>query len=735
MSLYSNSVVDTSTPTTYSLSGISPNVSQYGWTKTEIGYYNQIVEYVTEVRAAATYVSQFSDALTGLNEKLNQIQNWYNAINSASRDFNTKYADFTTKYTNFSSQYSNFQSSYTTFTSKINEFNVDMEDFEIKYSDAAEMYVDVLEKHEDVVKIAQELLQDMAYRGIWDPTTNKWPTYAGTITNSVWDVILPTGTAEHAHGGYTWRDGDRLIYTKTDSKWLQQASGSAVWSVNGKTGAVTLTHSDVNALPLSGGELTGGLRGTTATMTGVVTGSSFVESGRVQSTVDGAVARKDYVDDQIVATKAETTALVPRIEALEEGVSEELPFPDVWIPFSDNLRMLSGYGDDIKVGNYTVATQASFSRASTATYIDKSGTLRTAAVNEPRFEKEGLLIEGQSTNLVTNGDDASKWPITNVTREMVEDSALLTSTNESYPRALIVNSAGYPAAAGGAYTASVFVKPGNTDSCHLTFDMKESKLTYRLVMNLAELKVTNSYTSPGMTANCEYNLKKLSDGFVRVCMTLKNLPEGEIGSFFVGPCVDGGKPDVAGVGYSVHVKKGQIEALPFATSYIPTNGAAATRAADICSIPMVGNSNINTKDVSIGVNWDVHGYADNSYQRLFQIGGNSPNNDNVRAFVRPGNVQMHLVGANPQSVVSTGSTGVTSGMYAVKISGDEITAFHNSNNTQKVTVKDWVVTNTQSTIGIGGDGTNSYYRMLFGHIRNLRIWHRALTNAQLKSIR
>lgn len=42
--------------------------------------------------------------------------------------------------------------------------------------------------------------------------------------------------------------------------------------------------------------------------------------------------------------------------------------------------------------------QVNFSRASTATYINKSGELKTAEINEPRFECDGLLIEGQRTN-------------------------------------------------------------------------------------------------------------------------------------------------------------------------------------------------------------------------------------------------------------------------------------------------------------------------------------------------
>ena len=52
-----------------------------------------------------------------------------------------------------------------------------------------------------------------------------------------------------------------------------------------------------------------------------------------------------------------------------------------------------------------------FTRASTATYFGPDGTMRTAAVNEPRFDHDpatgqslGLLIEESRTNLLTRGD-------------------------------------------------------------------------------------------------------------------------------------------------------------------------------------------------------------------------------------------------------------------------------------------------------------------------------------------
>ncbi|EGE2449363.1 phage tail protein, partial [Escherichia coli] len=92
------------------------------------------------------------------------------------------------------------------------------------------------------------------------------------------------------------------------------------------------------------------------------------------------------------------------------------PLPDVWIPFNDSLDMITGYSPGykkVKIGDNVVQVasdkQVNFSRASTATYINKSGELKTAEINEPRFECDGLLIEGQRTNFFQNSTDPSKW--------------------------------------------------------------------------------------------------------------------------------------------------------------------------------------------------------------------------------------------------------------------------------------------------------------------------------------
>lgn len=54
-------------------------------------------------------------------------------------------------------------------------------------------------------------------------------------------------------------------------------------------------------------------------------------------------------------------------------------------------------------GGWPVNTIGTFARTTTATYIDPAdGLLKTAAINVPRFEAAGLLMEGQSTNYFLN---------------------------------------------------------------------------------------------------------------------------------------------------------------------------------------------------------------------------------------------------------------------------------------------------------------------------------------------
>lgn len=86
----------------------------------------------------------------------------------------------------------------------------------------------------------------MEYKGTWNAATNT-PTLAqGVGTNGDMYIVSTGGT----RFSITWAEGDRAIFDGTTQTW-QRIAGSAVMSVAGKTGAVTLVKADITDFPTS----------------------------------------------------------------------------------------------------------------------------------------------------------------------------------------------------------------------------------------------------------------------------------------------------------------------------------------------------------------------------------------------------------------------------------------------------------------------------------------------------
>lgn len=112
---------------------------------------------------------------------------------------------------------------------------------------------------------------------------------------------------------------------------------------------------------------------------------------------------------------------------------------------SDRLFMLNNLGDgstlslDFTAMGGTLDGRFTFTRSTTATFINSSGYVTSAAINAPRFDYDpttltprGLLLEGTATNLLnwsetfaTSGGTNNNWADTNLTRN---------STNNTSPR-------------------------------------------------------------------------------------------------------------------------------------------------------------------------------------------------------------------------------------------------------------------------------------------------------------
>lgn len=422
---------------------------------------------------------------------------------------------------------------------------------------------------------------------------------------------------------------------------------------------------------------------------------------KVTSEGEGQAARAKTEADKAAASAALAGGIVE---------ASAIPLPDVWAPLSDSLRLITGYGRDVLVGSDVVARMVNFSRSSTATYIGKDGQLKTAAANEPRFEKEGLLVEGQSTNLVIRSADMTQSPWsgnnsgTGVLPIVTGNYALAPDGSQSATRLILnkgVGTSGSDAATmscplnttvGATYTLSVWLK--STDGV--------SQPKVALSFNgeaIAVITVTGEWRRYQVTTPSAIDANR----FPRL-----QLRGGT------------GTSDTA----DILVWGWQQENLPFASSYIPTNGAAVTRTADVVSIPWALNMPLT--NMTVALNYDIAGlfplashrlieYASPTVPRyIFQI--NNAGDFESYTATSPLKVTNPSLGPGSLAVASTTPT-----RHALKLTGKGI-ATSTPSGPPGVTAN--------ITLGAGPGASAS----MFGHLRNLRIWHRALTDDQLKAV-
>jgi len=205
-----------------------------------------------------------------------------------------------------------------------------------------------------------------------------------------------------------------------------------------------------------------------------------------------------------------------------------------------------------------------FTRASTATYVDPiDGLLKTAAVDTPRFEKMsdggvGYLTEGASTNLRTYSANTQNL------------------TNPIY-FTTVANNATAP---DGTLTADT----------HTNNDASTRRGTWTMFGLLAATTYTYSVYARAVSgtpivlfgsdgADLFTTSNTLSQKWQRISATFTTtLAQANNIQLYIPPLA------------TVEVWGAQVEALPFASSYIPTTTAAVTRAADSLTIPFPGNA-------------------------------------------------------------------------------------------------------------------------------------------------
>ena len=221
-------------------------------------------------------------------------------------------------------------------------------------------------------------------------------------------------------------------------------------------------------------------------------------------------------------------------------------------------------------------SRITFTRASTGTYTDESGIIRTAAANEARFDHDndgnslGLLIEESRTNSMSYSNEFS--------------------TNWSFGGAGV-----------GVLTPNAAIAPDGTWSASKLAAEETHWLTRGTPLSVASNTFvkfnlsTGTFDSVIATSSATYGITKAGNGWYRVHLTVSNITfsvyakAGELsfiaiqfqGSSAYIYSADGGAGNTT---QGIYIWGAQLETGSFPTSYIPTSGSTVTRSADLASM-------------------------------------------------------------------------------------------------------------------------------------------------------
>ncbi len=353
-----------------------------------------------------------------------------------------------------------------------------------------------------------------------------------------------------------------------------------------------------------------------------------------------------------------------------------------------HLPMLNSLAMPVGVGSVT------FARASIGTYIDPSDGLRKiAVVDEPRFEGEGLLMEGAGTNNALHAPDLS---------DVVWVKPAGTGVKDAVGRD------------GVGSSASTFTATAGNATCLQAVTIGSAEQTYAVAIKrktgtgTVEITMDNGATWTDITA-----FLGTTDWYeAQISQTLANPTFG----FRLGTAGD-----------AIYVDENQLESLPFASSYIPTAAIAVTRAADACEVTIAGNVELQANPGTMLCDVDVLGFAGGSATHTAIFLNGETNRRILPVNSGSGDVPTGLWGPNNIN----GSTPLTPGVTA------RLAVRHGGNGNSGLW-QDGVELNTLTgqdvSDALGAEihlGHRSGASHLWGHLANVRIYNRALSDREM----
>jgi hypothetical protein len=414
--------------------------------------------------------------------------------------------------------------------------------------------------------------------------------------------------------------------------------------------------------------------------------------------------------------------------------------PSLDLRFAENKSLT-----DAKTG----ASLVDFTRASTGTFVGSDGLLQSATTNEARFdhnpttgESLGLLVEEARTNLVLQSEDLStSWTNTNTS----ETTNAATAPDGTTTADKLIEAAtttehsirqDSSSQAAGTYTFSIFAKAA--ERTFLQFAATGVLGSFRANFNISTGILGSS--DPELIAS----IVSYGNGWYKCIVTRTTTATGTLRLQWniVTSSSAARVESYAGDGTSgLFLWGAQLETGAFATSYIPTTTATATRAADVASITGTAFSSFYNQTEGTALWFGRIIAREVQVQVPFKITeGTALRGTGFQIDTRAASLSSAFItraAASGFGSVTNPSATILSNEFnlagAYKVS-EQISASFNAGNTVTSTNLTSVF-GTENQMDIGGSsaisGTNSKFN---GTIKRLTYWPVRLPNPTLQAI-
>ena len=374
-----------------------------------------------------------------------------------------------------------------------------------------------------------------------------------------------------------------------------------------------------------------------------------------------------------------------------------------------------------------------FTRASTATRVNESGLIESVASGVPRIDflnnADGhLLLEPSRTNSALYSEQygnslinvtVSRNDVSSPDGEVTADRIIDNSSNGEH--LLSYNSAG-SVTNGASYTFSAFFKSDGTGGRGV-IRFYTGAWQYS-VYNLDSGSV--SYTSGGTS-----NIVNYGDGWYRCSLTVTAVSDysGLVGQ--IGIANSSNKYTYQGASsLGVYFWGIQWEAGSYATSYIPTSGAAVTRAAEVAS-QTVPSGIIGQTEGTIYGEFNVESIS-TGFRLVSTI--SSGTSVNFVASIINGTTFIARIRANSGALRDVNKTNLTNGnhKYAIAYADSDLTFYVDGVLVGQNTSASVAFNLELIKLTVGNDilGSNE----LSGGVSKIQLYDTRLSNAELAAL-